>query len=151
MLELGCGTDLLTRELRERADRVTAVDLSARALQVARFRGLDRVEWVQGRVPEAMPAGEVDLVVFSELAYFLSPAELLATLRALRQRLAPGGELALVDWRRPTRDIPLDGELVHELVRHSLGLPAPVRYQDQDPLVEVFTSADSVAEREGLT
>ena len=44
MLELGCGTDLLTRELRERVDRVTAVDLSARALQVARFRGLDRVE-----------------------------------------------------------------------------------------------------------
>ena len=31
------------------------------------------------------------------------------------------------------------------------GLPAPVCYQDQDPLVEVFTSADSVAEREGLT
>lgn len=150
VLELGCGTGLLTAELAQRAESVTAVDISARALEVARRRGIEGVEWVQAAVPDGVPEGRFDCIVVSELGYFLRPSALLALVRTVRDRMAPDAELVLADWRHPTQGILLDGPLVHELVDTVVGLPRWARYEDPDVLVEAWSSADSPATAEGL-
>ncbi|GGL43824.1 PIG-L family deacetylase [Phycicoccus endophyticus] len=150
-LEIGCATGLLTTRLAERADHVVAVDVSERALAVARAHTPDGVQWRAGRAPEAVPDGPVDLVVLSEVGYFLTPLELLETLRRLRVALARGGEVVLVHWRHPTRGVPLDGPAVHAQALSALADLAPaVHYEDADVLLDVLGGpAGSVASREG--
>jgi LmbE family N-acetylglucosaminyl deacetylase/SAM-dependent methyltransferase len=150
VLELGCSTGVLTSRLAEVAGSVTAVDASARALQVARRIVPTGVTWVHGAVPEAVPPGPFDLVVLSELGYFLTPLELVRTLAAVRRSLAHDGEVLLVHWQHPTREIPLDGRLVHELagsVLEDLGHVA--RYRDADVALDLWGGPTSLAAQEG--
>jgi hypothetical protein len=105
---------------------------------------------VLGGAPVDVPAGRFDLVVLSEVGYFLTPLHLLETLRLVRARLAPGGEVVLVHWRHPTYAIPLDGPAVHEQARSALGdLPLRSRYEDADLLLDVLGGPVSVAAEEG--
>ncbi|GAB2493639.1 hypothetical protein GCM10027030_28740 [Luteococcus sediminum] len=150
VLELGCGTGLLTAELVRRSEAVTALDVSGRALEVAHRRGIEGVDWVHAAVPDGLPEGRFDCVVISELGYFLRPSELLALVRTVRDRMTDDAELVLADWRHPTQGIPLDGPLVHELVDAVVGLPRWARYEDPDVLVEAWSSAESPATAEGL-
>lgn len=153
VLEIGCATGVLTRELAGRADRVVAVDVSAAAVARARRDAPSSVDWVVGRAPEVLEVlseGPFDLVVLSEVGYFMTPLELLGTLRIIRERLAPGGEVVLVHWRHPTRDVPLDGPTVHGQALTALGdLPHRVHHEDGDVLVDVLGGPESVAAAEG--
>ena len=152
VLELGCSTGVLTRGLVGVAGRVTAVDVSARALEVARRLVPAGVTWLNGSVPEAVPEGPFDLVVLSEVGYFLTPLELVRTLVAVRRSLAPGGELLLVHWQHPTRDIPLDGRLVHDLAGAALAdLGVAACYRDADVAVDLWGGPVSLATEEGRT
>jgi LmbE family N-acetylglucosaminyl deacetylase len=150
VLELGCSTGVLTRDLTRVAGSVTAVDVSARALDVARRCVPTGVTWVHGAVPDAVPDGRFDLVVLSEVGYFLSPLDLLRTLTRVRRSLAPGGEVVLVHWQHPTRDVPLDGALVHELAVAALAdLGHGGHYRDADVAVDLWGGPASLATEEG--
>ncbi|MBT9256259.1 bifunctional PIG-L family deacetylase/class I SAM-dependent methyltransferase [Phycicoccus sp. MAQZ13P-2] len=156
VLEIGCATGVLTRHLAQRADRVTATDVSARALDLARREAPTHVTWVLGRVPEALPddgppEDVVDLAVLSEVGYFLRPTELLETLRRVRSALSSSGEVLLVHWRHATEDVPLDGPLVHEIAASVLeDLPHRLHLEDDDVVVDLWGGLPgSVAEREG--
>lgn len=121
-LEIGCSTGVMTVELARRAGRLTALDASAVAVDLARrevaaadLAGAD-VEVRVGRVPDDLPTGAdaaVDLVVLSEVGYFLRPDaldELVARLPAL---MAPGADLLAVHWRRDPETLPVPGDEVH--------------------------------------
>lgn len=152
VLDIGCSTGVLTAELAGRADHVTAIDASAAALRKAgtRLRDHEHVELVHGSTGSDLPRTSYDLVVLSEVGYFLTGAELLALLRWVRGLLAPQGEILLCHWLRPTRDVPLDGPLVHRQARAALDLPLAASYADDDLLLDVWTSSGSVATREGI-
>lgn len=153
-LEIGCATGRLTEALSRRVDHLTGMDISAEALRVASRRSLGGsdgsggVSWKLGEAPEAIPEGPFDLIVLSEVGYFLSPSSLLATLRRVQRSLAPGGEIVLVDWRHPTRNIPLNGDLVHRQAASMLDLPHRVAYRDPDCRIDVWGSPVSVANEE---
>lgn len=150
VFEIGCSTGVLTRALAERADDVVALDVSTRALEVARRDAPAHVRWVLGGAPDDVPPGPADLVVLSEVGYFLTPSEWLRTLRVVRDRLSDGGEVVLVHWRHPTDDIPLDGPAVHEQAAAALGdLGHRVHHEDGDVLVDVWGGPASVAGAEG--
>ena len=140
VLDLGCSTGALTKALAERADDVVGVDGSEPALEVARRDAPSSVRWVRGQAPGVVEdlGGTFDLVVLSEVLYFLTPFELWRTLAAVLSRLALGGELVLVDWRHPTQDIPLDGPTVHDLVRGACGPWLTVRHVEPDVLVDCY-------------
>jgi hypothetical protein len=54
-------------------------------------------------------------------------------------------------WRHPVADYPLTGDEVHAVLRAELGLKRAVIHEEEDFVLEVFTtSAESVAAREGL-
>jgi SAM-dependent methyltransferase len=150
VLEVGCADGRLTEELVERCDDLVALDTSSRAVVAARRR-VPGATVLQGAAPADLPPGPFDLVVLSEVGYFLTPLELVATLRRLEASLAPGGEVVLCHWQHPTRDVPLDGALVHEQAATVFTLQRRAEYVDADLRIEVWGGPASVAEQECRT
>ncbi|QNJ93970.1 methyltransferase domain-containing protein [Mycolicibacterium fluoranthenivorans] len=144
VIEIGCATGQLSVRLAERADLVIAVDASAKALEVARRNRTPNIRWVQGTVPQDFPAAEADVVILSEIGYFLDGPELLATVRAARRAVRPTGEIVVANWQRPTERIPLDGPAVQAQVAEIIDLPLRARYQDADLVIEVWGEPVSV-------
>jgi cyclopropane fatty-acyl-phospholipid synthase-like methyltransferase len=141
-LELGGSVGVFSALLAPRCERLTTIDFSdtAAALARERLRGVPQAEVVVGRIPEAVPAGRYDLVVASEILYYLEPDEFQQTLRALGNWLASsGGRLVAVHWRPAGPERPLDAETVHDELRRQLWL-APVHPEDgtDEYLLDVF-------------
>lgn len=143
VLEIGCSTGQLAEMLRRRADHVVGLDASERALDVARAR-TDAVQWVAGAAPADIPENEFDLIVLSEVAYFLDGPELYATMRAVRRRLRTHGEILIANYSAPTENIPLDGPTVHEQAAAVFDLPLRARYDDADLTIQVWGEPVSV-------
>ncbi|OUE19181.1 Cypemycin methyltransferase [Clavibacter michiganensis] len=94
IVDLGCGTGMLTVSLARRGRRVVGVDPSAAMLDVARTRpGGDSVEWILGD-SRAVPAGPYDLALMTgNVVQHIPDAEWIRTLADLRADLRPGGTL----------------------------------------------------------
>jgi len=114
ILDLGCGTGLLTRELAAVEGRyVTGVDPASAMLAIARRHpDAKRVQWVEGDA-SALGTPEADLVVMTGnvAQVFFGDAEWASTLRAIHTALRPGGHLAFESrnpdvraWEHWTRD-----------------------------------------------
>jgi hypothetical protein len=101
-----------------RCDELLAVYVSERAVVAAseRLSGRKHVVVKRRTLSEEMPGGPFDLIVASEILYYLTEDEMLATLRSFERELAQGGVLLAVHWRRKIRTYPLQGDEVHELL-----------------------------------
>ena len=77
-LELACAIGETTRRLAPRCLRLLAIDSSPTALQEAknRLRGNQKVAFRQSLLPDETPRGPFDLIVASEIAYYLRPHRL---------------------------------------------------------------------------
>ena len=132
-LEVGCSIGVLTMRLATRCDRLLALDVSETALRRARERpGAERVEWRRAEVPGDWPSGPRDLIVLSEVLYFLEPDEVREVARLAARDLVSGGALLLVHWLGPC-DRTLDGDGASELFIRSLP-DLRVARQDRQPL-----------------
>lgn len=119
LLELGCSIGELTRHLALRAARVTAVDVSPVALDMARktCEALTNVRFVEALLPDGEWDGEYDAAVLSEILYYLRP-EAIAALAARIASMAPQADIVLVHWTGET-DYPVAGdEAVDTFIRH---------------------------------
>ena len=119
-LEIGCAFGVLTEQLVERCDRLLALDVSLVAIERARQR-LARHPNVTLRVaelPRDWPAGRYDLIVLSEVLYFMSASEIEAVGRAAHASLEPGGVCLLVNWTGPN-DLPVPGDRAADLLAGS--------------------------------
>jgi SAM-dependent methyltransferase len=125
-LELGGSIGIFSAELAPRCERLTVVDGAPTAVQVARERlaPWPEVEVILGRIPDAMPERAYDLVVSSEILYYLEPDALEATLAVVTHCLRPGGRLVAVHWRPPGPERPFTGEEVHARLRREPALRA---------------------------
>lgn len=115
-LEIGCSVGVFTRLLADRCDTVLAVDASGRALEHARDRcgDLPSVSFQRVHIPAEFPEEQFDLIVISEVGYYLSRTDLLRAREHVLDALAPHGHLLLVHWTPPIDDAPLTGDEVHD-------------------------------------
>ena len=146
-LEIGCSIGVLSAELAARVDDLLAVDLSSAAIDRARSRDLPNVRFELMDVAASFPDGEFDLIVLSEVGYYLSTDDLALLLESARSHLSPGGTLLACHWRHPVADYPLSGDEVHA----AIDLPRLARHEEDDFILEVFClDPASVAANEGL-
>lgn len=115
-LEIGCSIGVLTKLLAGRCDALLSVDLSDKALAMARARcaEVEQVSFARMQVPHEMPDGQFDLIMVSEVGYYLSPSDLAEAANKLADRHQPGGHLILVHLTEKVPDYPLTGDEVHE-------------------------------------
>lgn len=145
-LEIGCSIGTLSLELAERCETFLAVDASSAALAHAAVR-LEHLPGAHTRhltVPQDWPEGAFDLIVVSELGYYLSPAELAALFERVEATLLPGGTLALCHWRHPIEGWELDGDTVHAAARQQLRWPGAGLHRERDFVLEVFRAPEQL-------
>ncbi|MBN8926608.1 MAG: hypothetical protein BGO51_04655 [Rhodospirillales bacterium 69-11] len=129
-LEVGCSIGVLTRRLAGRSDRVLGIDAVSAPLEAARARCADlpSVRFARMQVPRAWPRGRFDLIVLSELLYFLTPRDIdRCAARVMRSLRAPGRVL-LVGWRGRSDD-PVSGEVaIRRFIAATRGRLRPLRH-----------------------
>jgi 2-polyprenyl-3-methyl-5-hydroxy-6-metoxy-1,4-benzoquinol methylase len=115
-LEVGCSIGVLTRVLAERCNSLLGVDIVEDPLEAARSRCADQpqVRFRRMQVPAEWPEGCFDLMVFSEVLYFLSAADIEQCANRVRGSLLSGGMVILVNWLGETED-PTPGNKAAEM------------------------------------
>jgi SAM-dependent methyltransferase len=118
VLEVGCSIGVFTAQLAPRCAELVAIDFSARALELARERlaGVPRVELVQASFPEQVPPGEWDVVICSEVLYYLDAQTFARAVDWLQAQLQRGASVLAVSWRGEGGEEPMRGDEAHDLL-----------------------------------
>ena len=139
-LELGSSIGVFSAALAPRCRTLTTIDGAPTAVAAARARLATQrqVEVILGSIPEAIPARPYDLVVASEILYYLPAAALDGTLEAVRRDLVCGGRLVAVHWRPEGRERPFSAQEVHLRLRDEPWLSLSSSQPTADYLLDVF-------------
>ena len=100
VLDVGCGTGILARLVRDRAGRhthVEGVDLSALMIAKARSLAPDMTWHEAGAEKMPLPDGSFDVVLCQQAYQFFPDRE--AASREMHRVLAKGGRIAVSTWR----------------------------------------------------
>ena len=139
-LELGSSIGVFSALLAPRCRRLVSIDAAPTAVASARRRLVahPQAETILGPIPAAVPDEGYDLVVASEILYYLT-AELLAdTLGAARFRMLPGARLVAVHWRPHGPERPLSAEQVHATLRQEPWLVTSNSAATDDYLLDIL-------------
>jgi len=117
-LELGASIGVFTELLASRCERLTTIDGAPTAVLAARRRlaAVAHVDTLVGEIPDAIPIRRFDLVVASEILYYLTAGELALTLARIESSMVPRGRLVAVHWRPAGPERPLDADQVHTIL-----------------------------------
>ncbi|WP_419730436.1 class I SAM-dependent DNA methyltransferase [Lichenicola sp.] len=114
VLELGCSIGVMSQALAGRCDRLLGIDIAEAALVLARARcaGLGHVRFERAQLPDGfpeMPPESCDLILVSELLYFLSPEDIGRLAARVLQAVSDDGMILVVNWTGET-DTPCTGD-----------------------------------------
>jgi len=115
---------------------LVAMDPSRRALASAAEQVPTNTELLLGAVPEDWPEGVFDLVVISEVAYYLDAADLDRLVARLAASLDPMGHVVAVHWREKVPDYPADAAQVHRRLLEAF--PGLGHYEDGLVVIDVL-------------
>ncbi len=102
---------MLTRRLAAQCDALLALDGAQAALDqaAARCHDLPQVQFRRAMIPGGFPPGPFDLILFSEVLYFLDADDVSRTASLAQASLAPDGLAILVNWTGET-NTPVTGD-----------------------------------------
>jgi SAM-dependent methyltransferase len=152
-IEIGCSNGVFSQALAERTNGLICLDAHSTAVRLARQRlqGYAHVNVRQGIVPADLPEGKFQLIVLSEILYYLDHATLEQLIHWLLKALDHGGCILACHWRAPISGFALTGDDVHHYLQRHLPYQKCSQLQEPDFQVEVWiNSAQSLAEQEGL-
>ena len=188
-IELGCGNGVFSELLAHRCRALVSIDSNNKAVQLAqqRLAGTLHVRVIQGIIPDIFlilkdellhayppsnhsPANKppFDLIVISEILYYLSPKNIDTVIAWIRQNLAIGGTLLCCHWRYDIDGFAMTGESVHQRLQEAFNLvhsadkvsnegSHQVAFNHQSQIVDIDflldvwrNSPDSVAMQENL-
>lgn len=114
--EIGCSIGVLTAQLAKRCGQLLAIDVNDAALAQARerCREFSHVSLAKMFVPEEFPAKNFDLIVVSEVGYYLSAPDWERAQNEIVNHLNPQGDVVLVHWTHFVHDYPQTGDVVHD-------------------------------------
>jgi cyclopropane fatty-acyl-phospholipid synthase-like methyltransferase len=133
-LELGCSIGVFTSLLAPSCERLTTIDAAPTAVAAARRRlaGATQVDVILGEIPDAIPIRDFDLVVASEVLYYLTAPGLARTVQRLESTMVAGARLVAVHWRPGGPERPLDARKVHAILREQPWLERVSTNRDAD-------------------
>jgi predicted TPR repeat methyltransferase len=152
-LEIGCSIGVLAEALAPRVDHLLAVDVAGSAIGHAqrRLAPFPHVEVDVFDVAQGLPPGAWDLVVLSEVGYYLARDELSDLVSRIEEQLTPTGVLLACHWRHDEADFAQSGDAVHRLIAFESMLARLVHHEEGDFVLDVFGIDDrSVARRTGI-
>ena len=114
--EIGCSIGVLTKMLSPKCKKLLAVEPADVPLQKAKERLKDEphVRLQKMFVPQDFPQEQFDLILLSEVGYFLSWEDLQKLAGLMIEHLQSGGQLLLVHWTPVVPEFPLTGDEVHD-------------------------------------
>lgn len=117
VLELGCAVGTFTEVLAPRATDVLAIDVSQSAVDqvLRRLDGQDHVRAVAMAIPDEFPDETFDLVIASDVLYYLPVPVLQRCVDRIEESLAPGGTFVSVHYV-PRMGSVLNGEEAHDVI-----------------------------------
>ncbi|WP_375138512.1 class I SAM-dependent DNA methyltransferase [Psychrobacter sp. MF31] len=181
-IELGCGNGVFSELLADRCQSLVCIDGNRHAVHLAKQRLVKAsyVQVIQGIIPKVLsdlPKSQhgastnkahqstFDLIVISEILYYLSAADIDIVINWVQKHLVSGGTLLCCHWRYAIDGFDMTGEKVHERLQNAFNLPVNERSQkaakaifthqsclvDRDFLLDVWQNTQiSVAEQENL-
>lgn len=116
VFEPGCSIGVLTEMLADKSKKLLAVDSAEAPLVNARFRLQKKhhVEIMRMQVPAEFGNEQYDLIVISEIAYYLNENDLAILRTNIINHLERGGQLIMVHYTPFVHDYPQTGDEVHE-------------------------------------
>jgi predicted TPR repeat methyltransferase len=132
--EVGCSIGVLTRMLAPRCAALLAVDIVEQPLTAARAACADQpwVRFARMQVPGEWPDETFDLIVLSEVLYFLSPADIAAVADRIAGSLVQSGVVLLVNWRGSSDDPCTGEEAARVFIRRTRGWLEPRAHLNDD-------------------
>lgn len=152
-IEIGCSNGMLSQELAPHTGELICLDANTTAIQLAqqRLQDYSHVSFVQGIVPEDLPERKFQLIVLSEVLYYLDQAALEKLTHWLQHALDAEGCILACHWRAPISGFSFTGDDIHDHLNTHLPYKKCSQLQEPDFLVDVWiNSPQSVAEQEGL-
>lgn len=131
-LEIGCSIGVLSKLLAERCGHLLSTDVSEKALRKAKERchEVTNITFQKLSFPDEMPTENFDLIMISEVAYYLSPKDWGTASEKLYHIMKPKANLFLVHWLPEVHDYPQTGDQVHDSFAELM----------KDRLINVFNS-----------
>lgn len=138
--EPGCSNGELSAELAQRCDQLLCTDLNAQAVALAqeRLAGIEGVDVRQCSLPEDWPPGEFDLIVLSEVGYYLAPEAWKLVAARAGKSLAAGGCVLACHWLHPIEGCQMDGHVVHQILARKLELEPLIHHLEKDFILELW-------------
>ncbi|ERL55899.1 class I SAM-dependent DNA methyltransferase [Psychrobacter aquaticus] len=141
-IELGCGNGVFSELLARRCQALVSIDGNKNAVELStqRLAGFSHVRVIQGVIPNGLltlgeallstyPLSDLpanpspfDLIVISEILYYLSPTDIDTVIAWIEQNLAIGGTLLCCHWRYPIDGFKMTGEMVHQRLHQTFNL-----------------------------
>lgn len=142
-IELGCGNGVFSELLAQRCQALVSIDGNQQAVQLAKERlvKLPHVYVIQGVFPIVLLNLEqksvdsyslsnnvstthspFDLIVISEVLYYLEPNDIDTVIAWARQNLAIGGTLLCCHWRYAIDGFAMTGETVHQRLHQAFNV-----------------------------
>lgn len=114
--EIGCSIGVLSEKLAAKCERILAVDVSEKALEKAeaRCKNLLQITFKKISFPQEFPEDFFDLVLISEVGYYLAPEDWAEATEKVFAHLSENGQIALVHWLPEVHDYPQTGDEVHD-------------------------------------
>ncbi|MBB5390466.1 MULTISPECIES: SAM-dependent methyltransferase [unclassified Herbaspirillum] len=141
--EPGCGNGALTVELAGCCERLLASDLCDEAVRLTleRVNGNSHVQVSKECLPEQWPVGgepAFDLIVLSELCYYLDDEQLRTTVSQSVDSLLPAGHLLACHWKRPFDDRQQETAAIHALFTAHGALRVCAHYEDEEFRLDIW-------------
>jgi len=133
-VEIGCSIGVLTHMLAPSCASLLGLDIVEQPLEAARQRCADQ-PWVRFqlmKVPDAWPDQQFDLILLSEVLYFLSPAAIERCAARVKASLLPAATVLLVNWLGRSDD-PCSGDEAAERFIAASADALNIAHQDRQP------------------